>query len=203
MKNKLILFLLAGLMLTGVGLANNHQPHPEAGASAHVVVRVDPNVGVSAVAPIIDAGSVQTGDFSAIVEFRVDANLQFVTFYAAASPLFKADDPLGSEVAPIPLNLSEGVVIEADNGNPVMAGSNVADFIGGATEDIDGYPGVPTEELTFESSQNNHFSQNVRLTVTWTQDDPEKPTGEYSGKVKLCCLLMVDDDDDDEDYDYP
>jgi len=185
---KLILFLLVGVMLTGMSVAVRGDT--DAGASAHVVVTVDPNVGVSAIAPIIDAGTIQTGDFTATIEFRVDANLQFVTFYAVASPLFKADDPMGIEVSPIPLNLTEGVIIDADNGNPVMAGSNIAAFLSGSTEDIDGYPGVPTEQIKFESSQNNHFSQNIRLTVTWNQDDPEKPTGEYSGKVKLWCLLL-------------
>ena len=50
---------------------------------------------------------------------------------------------------------------------------------------IDGFPGMQTETLSFESAQNNHFSQQVDLVVTWTQDDPEKPMGEYSGKVKM------------------
>jgi hypothetical protein len=185
---KLVLLLTVGLMLTGIVVAVRGDT--EGSASAHVFVNVDPNVGVQASTAIVDAGTVQTGDFSATIDFRVDANLQVVTFYAVASPLFKGDDPLGTEVPPIPLNLSEGIEIDPDNANPLEGGSQVAAFISGSNEDIDGFPGVPTEQITFESSQNNHFSQNVRLTVTWNQDDPEKPTGEYSGKVKLWALLL-------------
>jgi len=185
---KLVLLLAVGLMLTG--MAVSVRGDTEGSAAAHVFVNVDPNVGVQASTAIVDAGTVQTGDFSATIDFRVDANLQVVTLYAVASPLYKGDDPTGTEVAPIPLNLSEGIEIDPDNANPLGGGSQVAAFISGTTEDIDGFPGVPTEQITFESSQNNHFSQNVRLTVVWNQDDPEKPTGEYSGKVKLWALLL-------------
>ncbi|MBL7218523.1 MAG: hypothetical protein ISS69_00275 [Phycisphaerae bacterium] len=186
---KLFLLLVVGVMLTGMVVVVRGDT--EGSASAHVFVKVDPNVGVQASTAIVNAGTVQTGDFTATIDFRVDANLQVVTLYAAASPLFKGDDPLGTEVQPIPLNVTAGIEIDPDNANPLGGGSQVAAFlIGGATEDIDGFPGVPTEQITFESSQNNHFSQNVRLTVTWNQDDPEKPTGEYSGKVKLTALLL-------------
>ena len=46
-----------------------------------------------------------------------------------------------------------------------------------------------TESLRFESSQNNHFSQDVFVTVTWIQIDPEQPTGEYSGRVRIIVFL--------------
>jgi hypothetical protein len=49
---------------------------------------------------------------------------------------------------------------------------------------------VVTETKAYESSQNNHFSQNVNVVVTWNQDDPEKPMGEYSGCVRLTALVL-------------
>jgi hypothetical protein len=158
-------------------------------ASCHVRVIVDPNVTMGAVASTVDAGSVQTGDFTATCVFRVDANKQIVSFYAEASPLYKGNDPTNSDVAPIPLNLSAGILLQPDNGNAMGGLSNVLSY-GTATGVCDGFPTVLTETKAYESSQNNHFSQNVTLVVSWNQDDPEKPMGEYSGCVRLTALLL-------------
>ena len=181
------LMLVPALMLA----AGTVRGDTEGSASAHVYVVVDPNVAVSAETPIVDAGTVQTGEFSATICFRVDANLQMVYLYAAASGLYKGDDPTGSEVPPIPLNLSAGIEIAPTNANPVEGGSNIANYQSDQV-DIDGFSAVTTDMICFESSQNNHFSQSVYITVWWIQDDPEKPTGEYSGKVKLWAVLMPD-----------
>jgi len=182
---KKVLFILPALLLASGLVA---YADLEGSASAHVYVKVDPNVAVGAQA-IVDAGTVQMGEFCATVQFRVDANLQAVYLYAAASPLYKGDDPTNDEVLPIPLALSSGIEIAPTNANPMEGGSNVAAYTS-TSVDIDGFPGTTTEMICFESSQNNHFSQDVFVTVCWNQDDPEKPTGEYSGKVKLWALLM-------------
>ena len=182
---KKVLFILPALLLVSGLVAYADM---EGSASAHVYVKVDPNVAVGAEA-IVDAGTVQTGDFTATIKFRVDANLQAVYLYAAASPLYKGDDPTNNDVLPIPLELSAGIEIAPTNANPMEGGSNVAGYTSAAV-DIEGFPGITTEMICFESSQNNHFSQDVFVTVVWNQDDPEKPTGEYSGKVKLWALLM-------------
>lgn len=158
-------------------------------ATAAVFATVNPNVAVGVLTPIVDAGTVQMGDFSATIAFRIDANMQFVALFCSASPLYKGDDPTEPEVPEIPLNISEGVVIAPTDANPVNAGSNVAAYTGPG-ENIGDYPTEATETIVFESSQNNHFSQDVYLTVTWNQDDPEKPMGQYSGKVKLTVLLL-------------
>ena len=181
-----ILFLLPVLLVASMAYADC-----VGDASANVYVKVDPNVAVSCDDPYVDAGTVQMGDFFALVKFRVDANLQYVYLYAEATELWKGDDPNGTEVAPIPLNLSNGVTIEPTNANAMGEEDNVADFLSAAPDtSIDAYPAFKTEMVCFESSQNNHFSQDVTLTVWWTQDDPEKPTGEYSGKVRLTCVLI-------------
>jgi hypothetical protein len=159
-------------------------------ATAHVRVLVNPNVGIAAVNPTIDAGSVQTGDFTASIDFRVDANKQEVSFQVDASPLFKGNDPTQTIVNPIPLNLTAGVLIQPINGNATGGHSNMAKYTGTTGPIIQGFPTTPTEVVQFSSSQNNHFSQNVNVKVTWTQGDPELPTGEYSGVVQVTALLL-------------
>lgn len=165
----------------------------EAMAFSEVAVIVDPNISIASLQQFVTASSsVQTGVFSITVPFRVDANQQFVDLSCASSELFKANDPTGTEVAPIPLT---GLcVIDAENANPVAFQSNQVLLTNEG-------PPIPTPRgtfstsqsdfLTFESSQSGHFSQNVSITVFWNQNDPEKPVGEYSGAVKL--LGMVGD----------
>jgi hypothetical protein len=182
-----VLFLVPALML----VASNVRGDLEGSASAHVYVRVNPNVAVVAETPVVDAGTIQTGEFRATVVFRVDANLQSLYLYAAASPLYKGDDPGNDDVDPIPLNLSAGIEIDPANANPMGGDSQVADYTSDVVE-VDGFPATTTEMLCFESSQNNHFSQPVSVTVCWNQIDNEQPTGEYSGKVKLWAVLMPD-----------
>jgi hypothetical protein len=165
------------------------QPSSENSASCHVRVMVAPNVTMSSVASTVDAGSVQTGNFTATCVFRVDANMQIVSFFAEASPLYKGNDPTNTDVAPIPLNLSAGILLQPANGN-AMGGLDNNLAYGSATGVCDGFPTVVTETKAYESSQNNHFSQNVNVVVTWNQDDPEKPMGEYSGCVRLTALVL-------------
>ena len=177
--------VVAALLLTSVGLTIRGDT--EGSATASIFCVVDPDVAVAVNTPIVDAGTVQRGKFSAVINFRVDANIQSVYLYAEATPLYKGDDP-ASEVAPINLDLSAGVTIQPTNANPMAGASNVASYV----EDtmIGNYPAKKTEMICYESGQNNHFSQDVFVTVVWDQDQLEKPTGEYSGKVKLSCLLM-------------
>jgi len=182
-----LIFALSGLMLVG-GLALVSYGDTQGMAVCTVYVNVDPNVAVAARTATVDAGTVQTGDFSAVCEFRVDANKQQVSLYVCASELYKGDDPSNTEVAPIPLNLSAGVLIDPTNANPLAGGSKVASYVGSG-DPVDGFPTQCTEVIPFESSQNNHFSQSVFVTVVWTQDGPEKPLGAYSGKVKLVAML--------------
>jgi hypothetical protein len=160
-------------------------------ATAHVRVLVNPNVAISAVNPTIDAGTVQTGNFTASIDFKVDANKQEVSFQVDASPLFKGNDPTSTIVAPIPVNLTAGVSIQPANGNATGGHSNSAAFTGKGAA-VQGFPTSATEVVQYSSSQNNHFSQNVNVKVTWAQGDPELPTGEYSGVVQITALLLPD-----------
>ncbi|MCY2929535.1 MAG: hypothetical protein NTV86_08585, partial [Planctomycetota bacterium] len=116
-------------------------------------------------------------------------NQQFVTLYVEASDLFKGDDPTGTSVTPIPLNTTVPAVISPEHANPANLGSNKAPWTGPGLA-IGNFLTQKTLPILFESSQNNHFSQNVGVTVTWNQNDPEKPQGQYGGRVRLTAVLQ-------------
>jgi len=182
------LFTLVAL-LSALALASASYAELSGSAVAHVRVVVSPNITITIPSPNVDAGSVQMGDFTATIQYRVDANKQEVSFYAEVSKLYKADDPQGTSVVPIPINLSEGVELKPANGNATGGHSNVMAFTTvGST--VEGYPTEQTEAVEYSSSQNNHFSQLVTVKVTYIQDDPERPTGEYSGVVKLTAFIV-------------
>lgn len=192
MKRTLIVLAAASLVLTWAGFAYGD---PESNASCHVFVNVDPNIGVMPVMPYFDLGTVQTGMFTGIIPFQIDANTEQVRLQAAASYLYKGNDPDSIFVDPILLFMEAdefgpaGIEIFATYGNPIGGASHRAIY--SQQTEINGFPGWSTEYVTFESAQNNHFSQLVDLWVNWIQDDPEKPMGEYSGAVALFAGVVL------------
>jgi len=188
--SRIFKMMLAVAVLTGLVAVNQSYADLTNTATTHVRVVVSPNVSLSAVLPTIDAGTIQTGPFSAIIGFRVDANLQEVSFFVAASALYKGNDPTNSTVSPIPVDLGAGALIQPANGNATGGHSNTAAFIGSPGPVVQGFPTSVTETVQYSSSQNNHFSQNVNVTVGWIQNDPERPTGEYSGVVQLTAVVI-------------
>ena len=187
---KKYLVVLLGLMLC-LGFAAQASADQEGMATAHVFVTVAPNITVGVATPLVDAGSVQTGPFTATIVFSVDANEQEVEMWAAVSDLYKGDDPTGEEVTPIPVNEGAGVLFAPTNANPLNGGSPVASYIGPG-DAVLGFPTTLTESIIFTSSQNGHFSQQVFVTAGWTQVDPEQPQGQYSGSVKFYSMLVPD-----------
>lgn len=189
---KRILLGAAVLLLATAGFAN---ADPMNSAVAHVYVDVDPNIAVMALDPYVDMGSIQTGEFEGEIPFRVDANTEQVRLSAGASHLFKGNvpgDPDSVLVDPIMLCTDPekyGIFITAELANPIEGADNFAAFT--QPLDIDGFPGMGTDDITFESAQPGHFSQGVSLTVCWDQDDPEKPMGEYSGAVELFAWVVL------------
>ena len=158
-------------------------------AVGEVQVIVNPNVAVSIPENPPEVNH-QTGDVSVTLTFVVDANQQEVCLFAEASDLWKGDDPTNPDgVAPIPVDTDVPVVIQPLHANPIHSGTNKAAFIGAGTP-IGEFPTLLTDTICFESSQNNRFSQPVDVTITWNQDDAEKPTGEYSGMVRLTALVV-------------
>jgi len=156
-------------------------------AVAHVYVTVDPNVSVGVNTPNYDLSTIQTGEFWGELIFRVDANVEQASFCVLVTGLYKGDDPTDPEVTPIGISREDGVPIEPTDANPIAGASNVAQYVGQA--EYLGFWGWSTEYVQFESSQNGIFSQDVYVTPTWEQDDPEKPRGEYSGFVLFYAFI--------------
>ena len=93
---------LAALLLLAAAARGDSQ----GSASAKVYVDVRPNIALAAMRANVDAGTVRLNGFHTTIRFRIDANLECLWLYVEATPLFKADDPRGTEVAPIPLDTS-------------------------------------------------------------------------------------------------
>ena len=194
MRNTL-LAVLAGALLVAPGLAGDegYGGGRQDSIAKHVYVNVDPNVTVGTLGSDhhTTAGGlgVQTGEFDIVVPFRIDANKEQVAIQVEVTPLWKGNDPHGTEVEPIELCDRDAVEIDPENANPIQGADAFPDPVFGGQE-IYGSPSQRFEAIVFESSQAGHFSQDVDVTLCWDQRDPELPTGEYSGWVKLTAMLF-------------
>ena len=177
MKHKLPV-MLAACLWAGLPAAGGTE------ASAVVAVRctVEPALAVAPREAVVDAGTVTCGEFSATIRFQVRANRPAVSMFVQASPMYKGDDPDSSDAKPIPLKTDPGVTVRTGQ-------SGTATFTGPG-QTVDGFPTLRTEPLRFESTSQAGFSQDVHVTVTWNQDDPGRPRGQYGGRVKLRVMLL-------------
>ncbi len=162
---------------------------PDDDAIMEVFVEVDANMQVIPGQGFFDLGHIQMGLVCGSIPFVVDANTQTVKFSAAASHLYKGDDPSDPEVDPILVDDASGICFSATDGNPTGG----ADWCLPISCDsvINGFPGKCVGWIEFESSQNNRFSQDVWIDVCWDQPDPEKPMGEYSGYVSFDAMIIL------------
>ena len=160
---------------------------PRASATAKVFVNVRHHLAVASSA-VANAGTIDSGRFSATIHFRLDANVQALSLHVEATDLYKGDDPTLGEVAPIPLDLVRGVTISPRSASPVNGAGNIATYVDDSM--IGDFPARKTRKIRFESGQADRFGQDVAVMVTWNQDDPGKPTGQYSGRVRLTALLL-------------
>jgi len=179
--------IVAIAMLAVVALGMPVFADTAASAVVQVSVNVNPNVSLVSINATVNAGTVQTGTFSAFCQFRVDANSEQVSFQVAASNLYKGDDPTTTIF--IPLDLSVAPLVQPVNGNPLNFASPCLPYTT-YTCTVAGFPATMTSCQTYESSQNGVFSQEVDVTVTWLQSNPEMPTGQYSGVVELLATLL-------------
>jgi hypothetical protein len=184
MRAKSLLAILLALVLgSSVAMADL-----ASSATANVSINVVSNVAVSIANPLLLMGNVQTGPFSGTITFRVDANMQVIGLSVAVSNLYK-DNAATSEFF-IPVSLTPGVLVAPSIGNELPAGSdNKLEYVDTLIK-VGPYDGVGTIVGTFGSGQNNHFSQEVLVTPTWNQIDPELPTGEYCGEVILTAVVI-------------
>lgn len=160
-----------------------------ASATAGVYVTVNPNISLFPLEANVNMGTIQTGSFTGTIPWRIDANTQNVRFFAAASYLYKGDDPNNPAVPPILLNVPYGIVFTIEHGNPIGGQDHILAYQGATV--IDGYPGLETITKEYESSDPGHMSQEGQMVVMWDQPDNEKPMGEYSGKVRLSAIVVV------------
>jgi len=181
------LLILAITMIAVVAIATPIFADTGASATVNVKVNVDPNVSLVPINLNVDAGTVQTGSFTAFCQFRVDANSEQVNFQVNASNLYKGNDPTTTTY--IPLNLSAGPIVQPVNGNATNFHSNTLCYTGvGPT--VGGFATETTEVVQYESSQSGTFSQEVDVTVSWLQSNSQMPQGEYSGVVQLVATLL-------------
>jgi len=181
------LMIIAIAMVAVIGLAIPSFADTAASAVVNVSVNVNPNVSLTAINANVNAGTVQTGTFTAFCAFEVDANSEQVSFQVAASNLYKGD--VASSTNYIPLDLSVPAVVQPVAGNPLNFASNALAYTS-ATTTVGGFTAYLTTVQAYESSQNGVFSQEVDVTVTWLQANPEMATGEYSGVVELIATLL-------------
>lgn len=188
MKAKLLAILLTLVLSTGVTFADT-----ENSAQANVSVQVVENVSVGVITPLVNMGSVQTGEFSGQITFRVDANLQIVCLQVCVSNLYKDDVPDSEWQIPVAIDAGVVVVNEDLVREQPSGADNVMEYAGGAP--VGPYAeGMCTAPTPFSAGQNGHFSQDVVVEVTWDQVDPELPQGEYSGLVVFTAMVCPNGD---------
>jgi len=178
----------------------------EASATRDVYATVTPGLTVvPGPSGSVDIGSVGgVGTLTGTVEFNVHANVQEVDFYVVATCLYKGDDPFSEYIIPV---AGPGCTVDPALGNAVQPADNdliwTSETLISANAIDDGTVTVSntanllfnsmlasqSEQQEFESGQNNRFSQNVDVIVTWEQIQPELPVGVYSGFVKLVGVL--------------
>ena len=150
-------------------------------AITRATVKVIPSITVGSNPTGADMGEIQTGLFTGTFLFRIDSNIQYVNIQISATKLYKAGWP--GEVAPVPIANSEGVEIDPD--------VTLSQTVAYETEvTINGLDGSQFAMLTFESNQDGRFSSDIDVTVTWDQDDPTKPEGNYRGFVTLYAVIV-------------
>jgi hypothetical protein len=184
---KRLLTLILGLMVVGMAFAPAYADTVSSG-TAKLLVNVDPIIAITPqVPPTI---TIQSGKFVVPVVFTVGANTQQVNFSAEGTDLWKADDPTGTEVKPIPFDTTKACTLVLTNGHALDGADNTLPLPFTAGELINGFPSYLSGSKIFQSSQNSHFSQDVTLTCGWNQADPEKPKGQYSGFLRLLGIII-------------
>jgi hypothetical protein len=179
-----VLSILAVLVVATLGFGSVATAELSGDAEAHVYVDVTANIAVSVLTPIVDIGSIQSGEFASHIRFRIDANVEQVSMQIIATDLYKGNS--GTSLFKIPVG-GGGTEVVPVEGNETEGGDNFLEWdVADTLRDMNAQKSVSGD---FESGQAGHFSQDVDVTVTYTQDDDELPTGEYSGWVKIVAMV--------------
>lgn len=187
MKRKIL--TLTGVAAAAAVLSTSAFADTASSTAAHVYVDVSPNVSSGVLTGNLALDSVQNGtNPTAHVGFTLDANQEQLWLAVQTTDLYKGDDPTSTYL--LPVNQPLGATIQPVKGNPTTGASNVGVY-GATAVPYDGFNAYMTNYIEFESGQNGDFSQAVYVDVGWINDNPEQPTGEYSGYVVLYSALSA------------
>jgi hypothetical protein len=186
---KKVLVGVLGLLFLA-GMAGTAMADSFGSATAAVHAKVVPNISVTPSIPIVDAGTIQSGDLKGQVVFLVHANTESVKMWVTATDLFKGDDPVQPTVPPIPLKTSAGATIAPSGGGVLGGGSNVATLPPVPNTVIGDFPAYESSMIVFEGKDNGTFSKDVMVTVWWNLSNNEQPQGDYGARVMLSAMVM-------------
>jgi len=153
--------------------------------ASKVSVKITPHIAVQTQKASIYLGNVVQGEFDGELTFLVQANNDVVSLSVAATDLYKGMD-VNSRVTPLRLS-HQGAFIFANGASPIDGEDNNATWIG--NDSISGFPAMLSEPISFESSRNGYFDNEVDVQVRWNIDNPGQAEGEYGGYVTLWAAL--------------
>ena len=177
-KFAIVLGLILSLFIAGSAMADQSSED-----MLKVVAQILPNIAVDA-GPDIRLAALQTGSVAGDLPFRIDANTQWILLTVYASNLYKGNDP--NSVYIIGLDSAVPAEISVVGGNPVPYPASFVEPV----DVFSGFLGYCTEDIAIENGDNGHFSQDLSIALSWLNEDPELPMGDYSGWVKLIGAVL-------------
>ena len=187
---KRFLVLAIGLLFCGLSFTPA-RADLSGSAVATIDVTVSPYIEVTNRISDVNVGAVKSGPFSASIAFGITANGDKVRFVLEASDLYKGDDPSNIAVPPVPLDKTKPVQIIPQSGGRNGGGPGEAVWDSGSGEVIAGFPTSKTLPVVFVSGQNRIYVQDVVFKLFYLQSEAVKPSGQYSGKVRLTAVLEM------------
>jgi hypothetical protein len=185
MKKSLLTIVLVLVLSSGAALADLRSE-----GTVGVYANLTANIALSPTILVARLGDHQSGNlFTANLGFRVDSNKEQVQLQVIATDLYKAGQLASLKKIDV---VGTGATIIGDGVTRLLAegGSNV--LLWGT--DTAGLPGAWTGKISsqgiFENTQIGTFSHDIIVAVDYKGVDPQLPTGEYSGTVKLVGMVQ-------------
>lgn len=205
MNSKLMTFFVIVGTLVIVGSAGAQSSE----SVQSVEFSVSPNISVSNsnTAPVLTTPA--AGTYQGVLTFDVHGNQQYVNLQVQATALYKGNTSTSLNIIPLSPTVT-GADVVAELGAPIdtlptmmpwtdpmvtsivpnLQGVGVTQIDSGGTSSLNGMAACTTGTQTYESGQNNSFSQEVYVTCVWQNDNFELPVGQYGGYVKLTAMIL-------------
>jgi hypothetical protein len=148
-----------------------------------VTVRIQPNIAVEA-GPDVDMTALQAGEVSGDFPFRVESNSQEIEISVQASHLYKGSDPNSLNMIELSKNEQAEIFVKGANPRPYKGTFSRAVDVHG------GFRGYVADPVIMESGDRGFFSNDMEIGLTWTNNDPELPVGQYTGYVKVIGVVL-------------